>query len=240
MTRAQIPKRSRHRPAAPGAVVHSDLCGPMRTQSIQGSFYMVAYVDGRSSWTYVEGMKQKSEQITKFKEYEAIMKRQFDVEVKILRSDGGGEYSSAEFQTYLKGQGIMWQHSAPRTPQQNGKAERANRTIMEMGRCLLLEAGLAHRYWEYAVLMAAYIRNRTPTKANPSQMSPYEVLHGKVPDLSGMHNSVHTIWCTFRMKREGNWTRKQGRAYFWDSQTARRPVFSRMLSRRSGSYPGTE
>jgi hypothetical protein len=158
----------------------------MRTISVQGNAYMAVYVDGWSSWTYVTCLKAKSEQPTKFKDYEAIMKRQFNVDIKVLRSDGGGEYSSAEFQRYLKGQGIMLQHSAPHTPQQNGKAERANRTIIEMARCLLLEAGLPHRYWEFAVIMAAYIRNRTPTRANKDQRSPFEVLYGKKPDLKEM------------------------------------------------------
>ena len=114
------------------------------------------------------------------------MKRQFGVDIKVLRSDGGGEYADGDFQKYLRTKGIMWQHSAPRTPQQNGKSERANRTIMEMARCLLEEAQLPHRYWEYAVLMAVYIRNGTPTRANADQKSPFEVLFGELPNLKEM------------------------------------------------------
>ena len=115
--------------------------------------------------------------------YEAMIKRQFGVDLKVLRSDGGGEYADGDFQKYLRTKENMWQHSAPRTPQQNGKLERVNRTIMEMARCQVEETLLPHRYWEYAVLMAVYIRNRTPTRANADQKSPFEVLFVELANL---------------------------------------------------------
>jgi hypothetical protein len=67
--------------------------------------------------------------------------------------------------------------------QQNGRAERLNRTIMEMARSFIIDAGLGHQYWEYAAAMAAYSRNRTPTAANSEMMSPFEALRSQKPDL---------------------------------------------------------
>jgi hypothetical protein len=183
MTRTAIPKQAKKRKTRPGDVVHSDLCGPMRTRSLQGSFYLATYMDDATGWIHVSFLKAKSEQLKSFKAFEAAFERQTSFKVKCLRSDGGGEYTSKEAQNYLKMKGIRWERTAPRTPQQNGRAERLNRTIMEMARCLIIDAGLGHQYWEYAAMMAAYIRNRTPTAANSEMKSPFDALWSQKPDL---------------------------------------------------------
>ena len=184
MTRTIIPKKAQKRQTSPGELIHSDLCGPMRTQSIQGSLYMVSYIDDATGWIHLAFLKHKSEQLKEFKSFESYVQRQFGVKIRRLRSDNGGEYSSMESQDFMKEKGIIWERSAPRTPQQNGRAERANRTIIEMARCLLLDADLPHKYWQYAATMAAYIRNRTPTTTNLNQKSPFWAMHGVTPDLT--------------------------------------------------------
>ena len=63
-----------------------------------------------------------------------------------LRTDNGGEYISLEFQAYLKKEGIEHQFTVPRTPEQNGVAERFNRTIMEAVRSMLIGAKLPQRF----------------------------------------------------------------------------------------------
>lgn len=93
MTRAAIPKLSKTRTQAVGDLIHSDLCGPMRTSSIQGNKYFVTYIDNFSEWTPVEFIRQKSEQPQIFKRFQTRFEKQHAVMIRILRSYGGGEYT---------------------------------------------------------------------------------------------------------------------------------------------------
>ena len=77
--------------------------------------------------------------------------------IKILRSDNGGEYTSKEFSNYLKEKGIQHQLSVPRTSQQNGVAERMNRTIQETARSMIYNAGQDKKFWAEAVCTAVII-----------------------------------------------------------------------------------
>lgn len=90
------------------------------------------------------------------------MENQMGERIKIFRTDNGGEYVGKEFEKFCKASGIQHQLTAPHTPQQNGVAERMNRTIVEKARCLLFDANLSKRAWAEACSMACYIRNRTP------------------------------------------------------------------------------
>ena len=85
--------------------------------------------------------------------------------IKKLRSDNGGEYTSRDFDEYIKIKSIQRQFSVPRTLKQNGVSEHMNRTIQEMARIMIHCAGLSDTYWAEAVLTAVAIRNRSPTKA---------------------------------------------------------------------------
>jgi transposase InsO family protein len=84
--------------------------------------------------------------------------------VKRLRTDGGGEYTSKKFAQYLKSEGILNETTTAYTPQSNGIVERANLTIMDRVRCMLDDAGISKKYWGFAVSVAIYLKNRTPTR----------------------------------------------------------------------------
>ena len=105
--------------------------------------------------------------------------------LKCVRSDSGGEFCSKEFAKLLIDNKIRHETSCPYSPHQNGKAERAWRTIFEMARCLLLESGLPKFMWSYAVMTACYIRNRCLNKAIGK--TPYEIVSKKKPNLQNMH-----------------------------------------------------
>ena len=100
----------------------------------------------------------------------------------VLRSDGGGEYISNSLNDYMKCRGIVHQTTAPYSPQQNGVAERKNRSIIEMARCLIMDAGLAKKYWGEAVNTAVYLQNRLPTR--DFTKTPYEIWTGEKPNLA--------------------------------------------------------
>ena len=83
--------------------------------------------------------------------------------IKVFRSDNGGEYNSREFNKFLTSKGFVKQRSIPRMPQQNGIAEKMNRTIQECARSMLHDAELPYTFWAEAVATAVILRNRSPT-----------------------------------------------------------------------------
>ena len=127
-------------------IVHSDLCGPMESVSLGGSKYFVTFIDYLTRCCKVYFLEHKSEVFEAFKQYEAEMTNATQQQIQILRSDNGGEYCSAEFESYLKCKGIVHQFTVPHTPEQNGVAERTNRTLMESARTMLSHANLPKRF----------------------------------------------------------------------------------------------
>ena len=91
-------------------------------------------------------LKRKSEVPSKFKEFEQRICNDCDQKISTLRSDNGGEYLSNEFKIYLKSKGLHHELTVPHCPEQNGVAERMNRTLMEMARSMLAHAGLPDKY----------------------------------------------------------------------------------------------
>ncbi|KAK4850321.1 hypothetical protein QYF36_005646 [Acer negundo] len=113
-------------------LIHTDVCGPMSIQARGGYEYFITFTDDYSRFGYVYLMRHKSDAFDMFKAFKAEVENQLEKHIKILRSDRGGEYLSGEFQQYLIEIGIVSQFSAPGTPQQNGVAERRNRTLLDM------------------------------------------------------------------------------------------------------------
>src|SRR5579871_5678832 len=99
-----------------------------------------------------------------------------------LRTDGGGEYEK-EIRRLMREHGIKHEVTPPYTPEQNGVAERANRTICERIRAILIETGLPKHLWGELARTVAYLKNRSPTHALDGK-TPYEALYGKKPDVS--------------------------------------------------------
>ena len=106
-------------------LVHSDICGPLET-AIGGGRYMLLFIDDATRHTDQYILKNKSEALQRFQEWKALRERESGLLVKHLRTDGGGEYTSMRFATYLREEGIMKETTTPYTPQSNGVVERAN------------------------------------------------------------------------------------------------------------------
>ena len=85
--------------------------------------------------------------------------------LKAIRTDNGGEFTSKEFEAHLTREGVRHELTVPKTPEQNGVAERMNRTLVETARSMLIHANLPHRFWAEALSTATYLRNRSSTKA---------------------------------------------------------------------------
>ena len=158
----------------------------MQTQPLGGAKYFVTFIDDYSRCCAVYFIKHKSEVFQKFKEFEAAAVNSTGNRIATLRSDNGGEYVSSEFEQYLLHRGIKHELSVPYSPEQNGTAERQNRTLVEAARTMLQHAGLTNTYWAEAVASAAYVRNRVVTSALSKGITPYELWYGKKPDVSNL------------------------------------------------------
>ena len=87
------------------------------------------------------------------------------------------------YKNWASSKGIKWEFSAPYTPEQNGVAERANRTLIEGARSMLLGAGVNKNLWPYAIRTKCYLLNRTGTKANLESKTPLEKFYNKIPEI---------------------------------------------------------
>jgi hypothetical protein len=169
----------------PLELIHTDVVGPMPTQSRKGYRYFVMFTDDATRHTYVYFLRYKSEVISAFQEYKATVEKTHNFKLPILRfrMDGGGEYTGEEFFSFLRKEGIQAEPSAPYTPQQNGISERCNRTVRDPARSMLKHAGMPNSFWADAVKVAVYIKNCLPTRALPDR-TPFELWHGSKPDIS--------------------------------------------------------
>ena len=108
-------------------LVHTEICGPMHTDLMNGSKYFILFIDDFSRYTWIHFMKMKSEAFQMFIKFKALAKKETNLKIKTLRSDNGAEFLSNQFQEFLQQNGIIHQLSAPYSPQQNGVYERKNR-----------------------------------------------------------------------------------------------------------------
>ncbi|KAL0436226.1 UNVERIFIED_CONTAM: Retrovirus-related Pol polyprotein from transposon TNT 1-94 [Sesamum radiatum] len=146
-------------------LIHTDVCGPMRTPSHEQNRYFILFIDDYSRMTWVYFMREKSEVFKIFKKFKNLVEKQSGQRIKVLRSDRGKEYNNSEFDKFCEEEGIDHQTTVSYNPQQNGVSERKNRTIMEMARSMLQEKHLPKAFWAEAVYTAVYLLNRCPTKA---------------------------------------------------------------------------
>lgn len=110
-------------------------------------------------------MSNKSEVVTCFRDYVNKSEAHFNLKVIHLYCDNGREYLSGEIKDFCREKGITYHLTIPYTPQQNGVAERMNRTLVEKAWAMIHGAGLHKRFWGGAVLTATYLINIIPTKA---------------------------------------------------------------------------
>ena len=163
--------------------VHLDLEGPIEPASPEGYRYILGCTDDYSGIIRPYFMKHKSDTLDAFKMFVADT-RPYG-EIKRVRLDNGGEFTSAEFRNYLCENKIKPEYSAPHSPHQNGTAERTWRTLLDMSRCLIIDSELPKIFWPYAVMYSAHIRNICFN--NRTQCTPYQSLTGKLPDMNLVH-----------------------------------------------------
>ncbi|KAI3772528.1 hypothetical protein L6452_03715 [Arctium lappa] len=161
-------------------LLHMDLFGPTNVMSIGKKSYCLVIVDDYSRFTWVYFLRTKDETSGLIKSFILRIENQTNQKVKVIRSDNGTEFKNLDLNTFCKEKGIERQYSAPRTPQQNGVAERRNRTLIEAARSLLADSQLPITFWAEAVNTACYVQNRVLV-VKPKNKTPYELLNKRKP-----------------------------------------------------------
>jgi hypothetical protein len=167
-------------PAAPLDYVHSDLMGPFECASLGGHLYTCSLYDQFTGYGEMFLLTAKSEVNAVLRSAIYRWQRQTGRKIKVLRTDRGTEYQG-NFGRFMRREGIIHQRSAAYTPEQNGVAERYNRTIIEKARCLLNEFEVPKFLWGEAVNAAVHIRNLIPKVGQ--RLTPYELMFQKKPSV---------------------------------------------------------
>ncbi|GJX29607.1 putative ribonuclease H-like domain-containing protein [Tanacetum coccineum] len=135
----------------------------------------------RLSWVFF--LAKKDETVGILKEFIKLIENQLNKKVKVIRCDNETEFKNRNLIEFCGSKGIKRDYSNPRTPQQNGVAERKNRTLIEAARTMLTDSFLLTMFWTEAVATTCYVLNRVLV-TNPHNKTPYELLTGIVPTIS--------------------------------------------------------
>ena len=139
--------------------------------------------DDASAYRYVYFIKHKSDVYENFVQFANLIFNKFNRHIRAMRWDNGGEFCSNKMKDFLKNLGTDNETTAPYTPQQNGKSERENRTIVESVRTMMLAAKAPRPLWAEAVNTAVHVLSMTSTARHPNT-TPYQMWWGKIPDFS--------------------------------------------------------
>ncbi|GJX80403.1 retrovirus-related pol polyprotein from transposon TNT 1-94, partial [Tanacetum coccineum] len=166
-------------------MLHMDLFGPTFVSSLMHKKYCLVVTDdySRFSWVFFLTTKDETSEILKnfIKEVENLV----DKKVKIIRSDNGTEFKNKVMDDFCREKGIKREYSVARTPQQNGIAERKNRTLIEAARTMLADSKLPTTFWAEVVSTACYVQNYGLV-VKPDNKTPYELFRGFKPAIGFM------------------------------------------------------
>jgi GAG-pre-integrase domain len=180
------------RATKPLELIHTDLHGPFRTQTMSGYLYWITFINSCTSFRAVMFLKAESAAFEAFKQYKAYAENHLGAKILCMQIDKGGEYMSTAFINYMLEHEITRQYTVQVRPQQNGIAERANQTIQEHVVAMLNKSGLPALFLGQAVAAYVHIWNHCSTTHLTADTTPYELWHHKKPDVSHLQ-----VWgCT--------------------------------------------
>ncbi|WKA04900.1 hypothetical protein VitviT2T_022897 [Vitis vinifera] len=155
-------------------LIHSDVWGPSPVASIGGSRYFVVFIDDYSRYSWIFPMKSRSEILSIYSNFAKMIETQFSKRIKTFRSDNALEYTQHAFQALLHSYGTIHHLTCPGTSQQNGRAERKLRHILDTIRALLLSTKIPAPFWGEASLHAVHAINRIPSAVIHNQTPCYD------------------------------------------------------------------
>ncbi|KAK1677837.1 hypothetical protein QYE76_038685 [Lolium multiflorum] len=178
-------------------LLHVDLFGPVTHASLGAKKHCLVIVDDYSRYTWVYFLKTKDETQQIFIDFATEVQRQHNLLIKAIRSDNGSEFKNYTLNDFLSDEGIRHQYSAAYTPQQNGVAERKNRTLMDMARSMMAEYKSRYNFWAEAISTACHSSNRLYLRKGLNK-TPYEILTGNKPNIS--YFKVFGCKCFYQIK----------------------------------------
>ncbi|GJR67590.1 retrovirus-related pol polyprotein from transposon TNT 1-94 [Tanacetum coccineum] len=185
-------KKHSHKPKVEDSIqeklylLHMDLCGPMRIQSINERKYILVIVDDYSRFTWVKFLRSKDEVLEFVIKFLKMIQVRLNATVRNIRTDNGNEFVNHTLKAYYEEVEISHQTSVARTLQQNGVVERRNHTLVEAARTMLIFSKALLFLLAEAVATTCYTQNRSLIRKGHNK-TPYELLHDRKPDLSYLH-----------------------------------------------------
>ncbi|GJZ94817.1 putative ribonuclease H-like domain-containing protein [Tanacetum coccineum] len=166
-------------------MLHMDLFGLTFVKSLMKKMYCLVVTDDYSRFSWVFFLATKDETSGILKSFITGVENLIDQRVKVIRCDNRTEFKNKEMNQFCERKGIKREFSIARTPQQNGVAERKNRTLIEAARTMLADSKLPTTFWAEAVNTACYVQNRVLV-TKPHNKTPYELFLGRKPALGFM------------------------------------------------------
>ena len=167
--------------------------GPSTLQNVSGACWFLTFIDDCTRVTWVFLLKQKSEVSSVVQCFFSMVKNQFGVSIKRIRSDNAKDYFNHGLISFCQKEGIIHESSCVKTPQQNGIAERKNGHLLDQTRALLFQHEVPKRFWGEAVFTACYLISKLPSSIRASK-SPMEVLSSFYPNVSTSNQLVPRIF----------------------------------------------
>nr|GEV70618.1 ribonuclease H-like domain-containing protein [Tanacetum cinerariifolium] len=160
-------------------IIHSDIwTSPIRSKS--GIKYYAIFLDYFLHFVWIYPLHKKSDLFDNFVAFRAYVNKQFNVDIKALQCNHGGEYDNTRFHNLFRQNDIQFQFSRPRTLQQNGKSERMLRIINNLIRTLIFQAYIPPSYWVETLNMDAHLLNILPFIAINNEI-PFTKLYNQTP-----------------------------------------------------------
>ncbi|GJZ01461.1 putative ribonuclease H-like domain-containing protein [Tanacetum coccineum] len=180
-------------------LLHMDLFGPTSVRSINHKTYCLVITDdfSRFSWTFF--LRTKDETSAILKDFIRQIENQLNQKVKTIRCDNGTEFKNRDVIEFCGLKGIKREYSNARTPQQNGVAERKNRTLIEAARTMLADSFLPNTFWAEAVSTACYVLNRVLV-TKPHNKTPYELLTDHLGKFAGKSDEGFLVGYSLQSK----------------------------------------
>ncbi|GJY37793.1 retrovirus-related pol polyprotein from transposon TNT 1-94 [Tanacetum coccineum] len=142
-------------------LLHMDLCGPMRVESINGKKYVLVIVDDYSRYTWSHFLRT-------------------------VLTDKGTKFLNKTLHAYFAKEGIRHETSTARTPEQNGVVKRWNRTLVEAARTMLSAAKVPLFFWAEAIATTCFTQNRSLVIPR-HEKTPYHIINGRKPSVKFFH-----------------------------------------------------
>nr|GEV37427.1 hypothetical protein [Tanacetum cinerariifolium] len=166
-------------------MLHMDLFGQTFIKSLNKKSYCLVVIDDYSRFTWVFCLATKDETSPILKTFITGLENHLSLKVKVIRSDNGTKFKNNDLNQFCGIKGIKREFSVPKTPQQNGIAERKNMTLIKAARTILADSLLPIPFWAETVNTACYVQNRVLV-TKPHNKTPYELLHGRTPSIGFM------------------------------------------------------